>query len=135
MIANKETSTAAHGSEPGTAVTLTVGSTVIRATLNNTAAAKHLKDRLPFKISLSRSEVDYCGTVAGSFKYASEDLHNGWRNGNIDYVPSGNWFAIFFGGENDSAPGFITMGQIDKADLPIVSRLGGAIEVTVALAK
>lgn len=117
----------------GTAVRLTVGTTVIRATLNDSETAKRLIARLPLKISMVRSSVDYCGTIA-SLQYANADLHRGWKNGDVVYIPNGNWFSIFFGGENDRAPNFITVGRIDKEDLSLVAKLEGSIEMTIAVA-
>jgi len=123
------------GQGQGTAVTLTVGTTVIPATLNDTEAAKRLKAKLPLKISMSRSAVDYCGLMAGGIEYASKDLHNGWMNGDIVYIPNGNWLSIFYSGENTHAPNFLTLGRIDKEYLPVVAKLSGSIEMTIALAK
>ncbi|MBO1510317.1 cyclophilin-like fold protein [Metabacillus bambusae] len=68
-----------HVNETGTAVTLTVGDTVIPATLNNSKAAQDLISRLPYTITLNRYEYDYCGVMDDRFEYDEKDKHNGWK--------------------------------------------------------
>jgi hypothetical protein len=55
--------------ENSTSVILTVGETVIPATLNNSKAAQDLISRLPYTITLHRYEYDYCGVLDEPFEY------------------------------------------------------------------
>jgi hypothetical protein len=57
---------------------MTIGDTVISATLNNSTSSKELISRLPYSVSLNRFSHDYCGVMKDPFKYDEKDVHNGW---------------------------------------------------------
>ena len=117
-----------------TAITLTIGATVIPATLNNGKAAQSLISKLPYTVKLNRYECDYCGIMDAPFEYNENEIHNGWKNGDIDLA--GIYFSILFTGEEKSQShnNMVTMGSID-GDLSVVKDLGSEIEVIVDLAK
>lgn len=117
-----------------TAVTLTIGNTIIPATLNNGKAAQSLISKLPYTVRLNRYECDYCGVMDAPFEYNKDEVHNGWKNGDIDLA--GIYFSILFDGEENSQShcNMVTMGRID-GDLSVVKNLGNAIEVTVKLSE
>ena len=56
--------------ENGTAIKLTIGDTVIPATLNNSTSAKELISRLPYTVSLNRFSHDYCGVMKDPNSYS-----------------------------------------------------------------
>lgn len=118
--------------ENGTPVTISVGGTVIPATLNNSRSARALLERLPFTMRLTRYAHDYCGVMADPLPYDEADVHNGWMDGDIDFARDGNYFTILFeDGANSQQYGHqITMGRID-GPLSAVKRLGPDIEITI----
>lgn len=122
--------------ENGTPITLTIGDTVIPATLNNSRSAKELISRLPYTVSLHRYSHDYCGVMDDPLSYDEADVHNGWMNGDIDFARDGNYFTILFEDEENSQQygHQITMGKID-GPLSAVKNLGRDIEVKIELAK
>lgn len=113
-----------------TPVMLTVGSTKIPATLNDTRTAQGFLQKLPFTISLQRYEVDYCAPTAPLDTDQKETQH-GWSNGDIGLF--GGWFTLLFDGEESSVntPGVMVIGHIDQPHLDQVKQLGDAITLTV----
>jgi len=122
--------------ENGTPITLTIGDTVIPATLNNSKSAKELISRLPYTVNLHRYSHDYCGVMADPLPYDEADVHNGWLNGDIDFARDGNYFTILFEDEENSQQfgHQITMGKID-GPLSVIKNLGRDIEVKIELVK
>ncbi|MDR2738242.1 MAG: hypothetical protein LBB68_00185 [Treponema sp.] len=116
-----------------TRVTLTIGDTVIPATLNNTVTARAFIERLPFTVSASKAEYDFCGT-AKELACDDSERQAGWKNGDIGY--SNGWFALFHSGEEQSGSYTTEMiiGHIDDEYLGTVRGLSGRIEITVAQA-
>lgn len=123
------------GAENGTAVTLTIGTTVIPAVLNNTTTARDLIARLPYTISLHRYTHDFCGVMPEPLKYDPADVQHGWRNGDIHFATDGNYFVLFFADEEISKQyGYqVHIGKME-VDLDTLRNLGRDIRVTVALA-
>ncbi|MEU9456512.1 cyclophilin-like fold protein [Streptomyces sp. NPDC048277] len=117
--------------EHGTPVTLTVGSTVIPATLNNTLTARRFKEKLPFTITLQRYADDYCGPAA-PLETDEAGQQAGWKNGDIGYF--GGWFTILFDGQEHSrsTTGVMIIGRVDDGHLDTVRKLDSSITVTVA---
>jgi hypothetical protein len=66
---SKETMLEKRVIENSTSVILTVGETVIPATLNNTKATQDLISKLPYTITLHHYEYDYCGVMDEQFEY------------------------------------------------------------------
>jgi hypothetical protein len=102
------------------------------AILSLRTAAQDLISRLPYTITLHRYEYDYCGVMGNPLIYDEKDKHNGWRNGDIDFVVDGNYFSILFDGEevSGSYSHMITIGRID-GDLTVIKSLGNTIKLTV----
>lgn len=118
-----------------TAVTLTIGDTVIPATLNNSTSSKELISRMPCTVHLNRYTHDYCGVMKNPLKYDEKDVHNGWLNGDIDFATDGNYFTILFADEEKSKiyGNQVNMGKVD-CDLSVIKGLGSAIDVRIDLA-
>lgn len=119
-------------SESETAITITVGSTVIPATLNDSTAARDLLARLPLTVSMTRGSVDYYASLPDPLDFDEADVHNGWHNGDIGF--DGAYLTMFHAGEDTSASSGnqITLGRI--GDLTLLEGLGTSIEATFALA-
>lgn len=118
----------------GTPVTLTIGDTVIPAKLNDTVTAKAFIEQLPFTVSASKMQYDFCGTVE-PLPYEDAERQAGWKNGDIGY--SNGWFALFHSGEEESS-GYTTemiIGHIDDEYLETVRSMSGSIPITVSLAE
>ena len=94
--------------ETGTKVTLHFG---------NTSAAKALLSKLPLHVNVSRYEFDLCGTMHPALPYKEDEKLYGWLNGDINFVPDGNWFTILIGHEEESeAYGEqVNLGKVGKA--------------------
>ena len=113
-------------------IKITAGNTEIPAVLNDTAAAKDFETRLPFTVSGTDSGIDYC-CVAEEGKSIPEERQAGWKNGDINLA--GGWFAILYGGEEESAAytDMMIIGHIEKEDLPLVQKLPHTVTFTVTL--
>ncbi len=79
---------------------ITSGDVTVKAKLNETMAARDLMNRLPMTVTGFDSGVDYCCVCRDSVLDESE-MQDGWKNGDINL--SGGWFAILYGGEEQSA--------------------------------
>lgn len=123
-----------NGSAERTAITLTVGETVLEGYLNDNRSARDLISRLPVTVSLNRGARDYCGDITPALAYDEGDVQNGWKNGDLAFWTAGNDFVIFHSDEeNSSATGDIVKIGAVTSDLETVRSLGQYIDVTVAL--
>lgn len=78
---------------------ITSGDVTVKAKLNNTMAARDLMNRLPMAVTGFDSGIDYCCECKdGAFD--ESEMQDGWKNGDINL--SGGWFAILYGGEEQS---------------------------------
>lgn len=120
----------------GTKVTLRIGDTVIPAILNDSKASKELISRLPYTVRLNRYQVDYCGVMAEPLSFDRGDVENGWLNGDLSFTTEGDYFAMFFGGQETSASGGgqAILGRVD-VDLSVLRALDRVIEVRIELAQ
>lgn len=124
-----------NDTEERTAVTLTVGETVLDGYLNNNRTARDLISRLPVTLNLNRGSHDYCGGISPALAYDEDDVQNGWRNGDLAFWTAGNDFVIFHSDEeNSSSTGNIVNIGAVTSDINTVRSLGDNINVTVALA-
>ncbi|MBU3178035.1 hypothetical protein KPL47_17035 [Clostridium estertheticum] len=120
----------------GTAITMTVGDTVIPATLNNSTSSKELLSRLPYTVHINRFSHDYSGVMEDPLKYDEKDVHNGWMNGDINFERDVNYFTILFEDEKKSKiyGEQVNMGKVD-CDLSAIKGLGSSIDVRIDLAR
>ncbi|WP_161951808.1 cyclophilin-like fold protein [Parabacteroides timonensis] len=124
-----------NGSGERTAVTLTVGETVLEGYLNDNRSARDLISRLPVTVSLNRGAHDYCGDITPALAYDEGDVQNGWKNGDLAFWTAGNDFVIFHSDEeNSSSTGNIVNIGAVTSDLETVRSLGQNINVTIARA-
>ena len=117
-----------------TEITLTVGQNRIPAVLNGSRVAQDLISILPYTVQLHKYVHDYCGVMARALDYASEDLGNGWKNGDISFAADGNYFAILYKDEELSAQygNLVNMGKI-TVDPAVMDTLDDAISVRIEL--
>ncbi|MCR5135152.1 MAG: NAD(P)H-dependent oxidoreductase [Clostridiales bacterium] len=76
------------------------GDVTVKAKLNNTIAARDLMNRLPMTVEGYDSGVDYCCSCEDGM-IDEREMQDGWKNGDINL--SGGWFAILYGGEEQSS--------------------------------
>lgn len=118
-----------------TAITLTVGETILESYLNDNRSARDLISRLLVTVSLNRGSHDYCGDISPALAYDEEDVQNGWKNGDLAFWTAGNDFVIFHSDEENSFSigNIVNIGAV-TSDLETVRSLGQNIDVTIAKA-
>lgn len=79
---------------------ITAGDVTVRAELNDTIAARDLMNRLPMTVTGFDSGIDYCCECEDG-EIDESEMQTGWKNGDINL--SGGYFAILYGGEEQSA--------------------------------
>lgn len=111
-------------------ISITDGTTVLRAVLNDTVAAKDFEKRLPFSCSGYDSGIDYCCTAANGI-YDPTEMQCGWKNGDISL--GGGWFALLYGGEEQSSAynNMMIIGHILSEDLPLIKRMPERVNLKV----
>jgi hypothetical protein len=116
-----------------TRVILTIGDAVIPATLNSTVTAQELTKRLPYTVTASKMQYDFCGTVEELPRDDSE-RQAGWKNGDIGFKDG--WFALFHSGEDESASytSEMIIGHIDDEYLETIRSMSGSITIMITLA-
>lgn len=118
----------------GAAITLTIGDTVIPATLNDSASSQGLISRLPYTISLQKYAHDFCAVMSDPLAYDEADQHDGWMNGDIDFVPGTNYFALLFNASKTANSPHVNLGKMD-ASLSFFDEMEGRVEVLIELAE
>lgn len=120
--------------ENETKVILIIGETEIPAFLNDSKPSKALLAKLPYTVNLQRYEHDYCGVMGEPLPYDRAELRSGWKNGDIAFAVSGNYFAILYKDEEISQQfdGMVTMGALG-CDPAVMGTLDGAISVRIEL--
>ena len=94
-------------------VELRIGEVAVPVELNRSAAAVALAAQFPQVLSMSVSSVGCCGQLGFSLPCDAADVHPGWCDGDLNYKPEGDWLALFFDDERNSARygGQVTLGH------------------------
>ena len=113
-------------------VELRIGEVAVPVELNGSAAARALAAQLPQALSMSASSVGCCGQLPFSLPYDEADIHSGWSDGDLNYKPEGNWLALFFDDERNSARygGQVTLGHVE-GPLDALRGLTGTVDVRI----
>ena len=103
------------------------------AVLNDTVAAKDLIKRFPCTFNGSDSGIDFCCT-ASSGNYNPAETQTGWKNGDISL--GGGWFAVLYGGEEQSATytDMMIVGHLEQDSLSKIPLLPKRVKFTVDFA-
>lgn len=111
-------------------IKITANGVVILATLNDTVAAKDFEQRLPFKTTGNDSGIDYC-CITKEGKYDRNELQDGWNNGDIGF--GGGWFALLYGGQEESEvyKDQMIIGHMDDGFEALIERLPSSVEFLV----
>ena len=117
-------------------VELRIGEVVLPVELNGSDAARALAARLPQTLSMGVSSVGCCGQLGFSLPHDAADVHSGWSDGDLNYKPEGNWLALFFDDEENSARYGcqVTLGHVD-GPLDALRGLSGTHGVRIELSK
>lgn len=125
---------AEHTSE--TAITITVGDTVLEGVLYDTALAKEIQEYFPLTLSMG----GYGGReFYGGVDFYPENLEGGQRtfeNGEITYCEPHHNMAVFYAQTDNPtlSVDVIPIGRV-TSDLSLFEELSGRIEITFALAE
>ena len=113
-------------------VELHIGEVTVPVELNGSDAACALAARLPQTLSMSVSSVGCCGRLSFSLPHDEADIHSGWSDGDLNYKPEGNWLALFFDDERNSARygGQVTLGHA-TCPLDALRGLTGTVDVRI----
>ena len=115
-------------------VELRIGGVAVPVELNGSAAARALATRLPLTLSMGVSSVGCCGQLPFSLPHDAADVHPGWCDGDLNYKPEGDWLALFFDDEENSARygGQVTLGHA-AGPLDALRDLEGTHEARIRL--
>ena len=115
-------------------ITITNGATTLKAILNDTVAAKDFANRLPCTMIGYDSGMDYCCSAVSGL-YDPMETQTGWKNGDISL--GGGWFALLYGGQEQSSAyrDMMIIGRIADEDLPMVERLPERVSLKISLAE
>src|SRR5215510_9626373 len=115
-----------------TDITMTVGTTVITATLDNSRTTQEFLATLPRTLTMRRyGNREYYGRIA-AISRDGQAIPN-YQNGDVTYYHSGPSFAVFFDGDNRfSQSGLIRMGKI-TSDLSVFNSMGETIEMLIEI--
>lgn len=114
-----------------TPITLTIGSTVLEAYLNDSAPAQSLLSQLPLTVTLNDSDNDFCGGNL-DIEYTRQDVQSGYKNGDLAFWTPANNFVIFVDDEESSANtgDLVILGHITSPQ-SMLDALEGQIRVTI----
>ena len=115
-------------------IELRIGEVAVPVELNGSAAARTLAARLPLVLPMSVSSVGCCGQLLFSLPCDAVAVHPGWSDGDLNYKPEGDWLALFFDDERNSARygGQVTLGHAAGA-LDALRGLSGTHDVRIEL--
>lgn len=122
-----------HDGNAATAITMTVGDTVITAQLSDSQTTRDFLALLPITVSLNRyGDREYYGDPGGALSTEGEAIPD-FENGDVTYYPPSGNLAIFFGNEDSSNQSdLIRMGRI-TSDLDVFNTLGQSVEMRIEL--
>jgi hypothetical protein len=114
-------------------ISITDGRTVLYADLNETLAAQDFIKRLPCRFTGIDSGIDYCCSAANGV-FDPLELQDGWKNGDISL--GGGWFAILYGGEEDSKAyhDMMIIGHLEEESLSKVKQMPSRVSLKVDIA-
>ncbi|OUP10847.1 cyclophilin-like fold protein [Collinsella sp. An2] len=95
-------------------VTMEFDAVAVPVELNDSPAAQALLQHLPLRLSMNGSSVGCCGQLPFALPHDAAQLHDGWADGDLNYKPAGDWLALFFDDEENSARygGQVTLGHV-----------------------
>lgn len=133
-LADKTTAAATEQASETTDIRMTVGITVITATLDNSDTTQAFLATLPRTLAMNHyGGREYYGRLE-TLPENGEAIAD-FENGDVIYYPAGPSFAIFFAGADSSSQGgLIRMGRI-TSDLSVFDMLGSTAEMFIEVAE
>lgn len=133
-LADKKTAAATEQASETTDIRMTVGITVITATLDNSDTTQAFLATLPRTLAMNHyGGREYYGRLE-TLPENGEAIAD-FENGDVTYYPAGPSFAIFFAGADSSSQGgLICMGRI-TSDLSVFDMLGSTAEMFIEVAE
>lgn len=115
-------------------ISMTVGDTVVTATLDNSETTQAFLATLPRTLTMNHyGGREYYGRIE-ALPENGEAIAD-FENGDVTYYPAGPSLAIFFAGEDSSSQGgLIRMGKI-TSDLSAFEALGDSVEMHIEVAE
>lgn len=115
-------------------VELRIDGVAVPVELNGSATANVLANHVPLELSMSVSSVGCCGQLPFSLPHDAVDVHPGWSDGDLNYKPEGNWLALFFDDERNSARygGQVTLGHA-TGSLDALRKLTGTNDASITI--
>jgi hypothetical protein len=133
-INNEEQKDDPIANEKTTPINITVGTTVITASLDNSKTSQDFVESLPLTLSMNRwGDREYYGKKSLP---SQGELQSTFENGDLAYWPSGGSVALFFDNSEDptlSSP-VIVIGKITSY-LSVFDRLEDNVEMKFELTK
>lgn len=119
-----------------TSIIMHFGDTAVGAVLNDTDTARAFAEKLPARIHVSGTGIDFCGQMPFELPYEEGQVGRGWTNGDVNYNPGGGWFAVLFDDEENSQRygDQVNMGRV-TSPLDALHELSGSYEVLVEKAE
>ena len=97
------------------------GNVTVKAKMSDSFSARDFMNRLPMTVSGVDSGVDYCCELEDGVIDEAE-LQDGWENGDINAYDG--WFAILYGGEEQSASyRQMIIAHLDETDNKLIQTL------------
>lgn len=111
-------------------IEIKVNDITIIASLNDTVAAKDFQKRLPLTITGQDSGNDYCCVLEEGL-FNAQEVQSGWKNGDINL--SNGWFALLYGGEEESESydNMMIIGHMDEENQSLVKNLPKAVVLSI----
>ena len=115
-----------------TKINMRFGDVSVPAELNDTATALAFSQKLPATIRVSGTGIDFCGRMPFELPYEEARVGRGWANGDVNYNPSGGWFAVLFDDEESSSRygDQVNMGRV-TGPLDALRGLSGSYDLTI----
>ena len=115
-------------------ITITIGSTVVNAVLNDTAAAREFVQSLPVTVSMTRmGEHEYYSALPAPLSEEGNTLQTGYEVGDLAFWTPGDLFALYFDEPQREPEGLMILGHI-TSDLSVFDSMGNPETMSIALA-
>lgn len=117
-------------------IILHFGDVEVKGVLNDTETARAFASKLPCRIRVSGTGIDFCGQMPFELPYEQGRVKHGWKNGDINYNPGGGWFALLFDDEENSQRygDQVNMGCV-ACPLDVLHELSGSYDLLVEKAE
>ena len=118
----------------GQEITITIGSSVVNAVLDDTAAAREFAEALPVTVSMTRmGDHEYYSALPAPLSEEGNTLQTGYEVGDLAFWTPGDLFALYFDEPQREPEGLMILGHI-TSDLSVFDATGNPETMIIALA-